>query len=158
MKRDPGASFTGRSPKVGWSTNAPDLEGASAWFALARGDLGLAERLATSDDPAALRGAATYAQQAAEKALKAAIALTGREPPRTHDLAALVDACSATLPAIDLEPLTAALSSGRYPDLDAAPYTVQEAGGLVSDARTIVSAIAAWLEDSGLDVSRIEPA
>jgi HEPN domain-containing protein len=113
--------------------------------------------LATDDDPAALRGAATYAQQAAEKALKAAIALTGGEPPRTHDLAALANACSATLPAIDLAPLTAALSSGRYPDLDAAPYAVHEARHLVSDARIIVGAIAAWLEDAGLDLSTVEP-
>ena len=65
------------------------------------------------------RGAAEHAQQAAEKALKASILASDREPPRTHDLVALVREASDVAPlpdlSVDLDALTTALQAARYP-------------------------------------------
>src|SRR5437867_11011130 len=98
----------------------PDaLEHASYWLRLATGDLEAAETC-LKDKSVPRRVAAGLAQQAAEKGLKALVALEGREPPRTHDLAKLAtlvrgwsDVADRT---IDLAGLAAALLSGRYPE------------------------------------------
>ena len=60
-------------------------EAAVWWLRLALGDLAAARGLLLAEGVAP-RQAAYLAQQAAEKALKATIALEGGEPPLTHDL------------------------------------------------------------------------
>ncbi len=66
-----------------------DLEKAvlRQWLRKADGDLRVAERLA--DAPEDYDAVAFHCQQAAEKYLKARIAATGQDPPRTHDLVRL---------------------------------------------------------------------
>jgi HEPN domain-containing protein len=60
-----------------------------AWLALARRDLDSAKRLLAGDPP--YRDTAAYhCQQAAEKALKCFLTVTGTPFPKTHDLTALV--------------------------------------------------------------------
>src|SRR3989337_845941 len=86
----PGASSIGRSPRVGRSMDAPDsTDYAVWWLRIALGDL-LTAAAILGDPALPPGGTAELAQQAAEKALKAAIALDGSEPPRTHDLVLLV--------------------------------------------------------------------
>ena len=58
------------------------------WLRKADGDLRAAERLA--DAPEDFDAVAFHCQQAAEKYLKARLAVTGQEPPRTHDLRRLL--------------------------------------------------------------------
>lgn len=58
------------------------------WLRKADGDLRVAERLA--DAPEDYDAVAFHCQQAAEKYLKARLAVTGEEPPRTHDLRRLL--------------------------------------------------------------------
>ena len=58
------------------------------WLRKADGDLRAAERLA--DAPEDYDVVAFHCQQAAEKYLKARLAVTGEDPPRTHDLLRLV--------------------------------------------------------------------
>ena len=53
------------------------------WLRKADGDLRAAERLA--DAPEDYDAVTFHCQQAAEKYLKARLAVTGAEPPRTHD-------------------------------------------------------------------------
>ena len=62
-----------------------------------------------------------HAQQAAEKSLKAVLVSRGVDPPRTHDLVALLARCAEHAPDLaDLEgacrTLTAFAVSSRYPD------------------------------------------
>jgi HEPN domain-containing protein len=89
------------------------------WLELALEDLEAARYLAA--DPAlAARLAAGLAQQAAEKALKAVIAASGREPPRSHDLVALAHGARAvvtlTVDEDALRILTDAHTQSRYPE------------------------------------------
>lgn len=98
-------------------SNEPDLPG--DLLALAREDLASAEVLhgaeRVSDSPVGF-----HAQQAVEKALKAAIASRGQEFPFTHDLGVLMQLCEDTglnLPAAlsdadRLSPYAAALRYG----------------------------------------------
>ena len=58
------------------------------WLRKADGDLRAAERLA--DAPEDYDAVAFHCQQAAEKYLKARLAITGEDPPRTHDLRRLL--------------------------------------------------------------------
>jgi HEPN domain-containing protein len=68
----------------------PDLSG--DLLALAREDLIAAEAL-EKDERASDSSVGFHAQQAVEKALKAAIASRGREFPFTHDLGLLLQLC-----------------------------------------------------------------
>lgn len=61
-----------------------------------------------------------HAQQAAEKCLKAFLAYHGHEPPRTHDLVALLTECASIDPALtgleeDCRRLTYYAVTARYP-------------------------------------------
>ena len=63
-----------------------------------------------------------HAQQAAEKTLKALLVANGRFPPRSHDLAQLLDLClpfEAALEALreDCERLSQYAVDVRYPDI-----------------------------------------
>jgi len=64
--------------------NALEKELLRQWLRKADGDLRAAERLA--DAPEDYDAVAFHCQQAAEKYLKARLAATGEDPPRTHDL------------------------------------------------------------------------
>ena len=64
--------------------NALEKELLRQWLRKADGDLRVAERLA--DAPEDYDAVAFHCQQAAEKYLKARLAVTGEDPPRTHDL------------------------------------------------------------------------
>lgn len=107
------------------------------------------------------RLAATLAHQAAEEALKAAIALTGQEPPRTHDLVAL--ATSLTGPAgVDvsigvLRRLSDAQIGLRYPDPFEPPIDWNEVRDLIEAASDVIERVRASLERQGLRTDTIEP-
>ena len=88
------------------------------WLRYAREDLDLVERLAAGDQPAP-RHVCWLAQQAAEKALKAALVLEAIDFPFSHDLSALrnllPDSWPATAPSADLANLTVWGAESRYP-------------------------------------------
>ncbi len=67
------------------------------WLRKAAGDLAAARHLLLGGDRLG-PSAAFHAQQAAEKALKAVLVWHGREVPRTHDLAYLVDLIASEEP------------------------------------------------------------
>lgn len=102
------------------------------------------------------------AQQAAEKALKAAIALDGDEPPRTHDLVAL--AARLTGPAAiqarvdDLRHLTDAHLSSRYPTPFEPAFDWSEVHQLIDSASSIVEDVRQRLERRGFDTGALDPA
>jgi HEPN domain-containing protein len=143
------------------STSGPDSDSAVAWFQVALGDL-MAARALANDATLPVRLASALAQQAAEKAIKAAIAFAGTDPPRTHDLLALW----ATLrqhgvelaAAVDLAELTDGLHAGRYPSRDEESADPSDVAGLLAGAQTIVDAIRGHLESSGVDLTAIQPA
>jgi len=97
----------------------PRAQLARDWLQRAERDLRFAYLGAAE---ASLSGlAAFHGQQAAEKALKAYLAWSNEAPPRSHDLPALLDRCSALDPAFaTLRDAAAALddylTAGRYPD------------------------------------------
>lgn len=102
------------------------------------------------------------AQQAAEKALKAAIALDGDEPPRTHDLVAL--AARLTGPAAiqarvdDLRRLTDAHLSSRYPMPFEPAFDWSEVHELIDSASSLVEDVRQSLERRGFDTGALDPA
>ena len=140
------------------STSAPDPESALAWFRIALGDLAGACALA-DDDGVPPRLAAALAQQAAEKALKAVIALAGIDPPRTHDLVSLaldVRSRGLTIPdAVDLAALSDGVRSGRYPDPDETPTERSVVIDLVAGARIVLDVVRGHLEANGVEADFI---
>jgi len=133
----------------------PDTAAARLWMSLAIGDLEAAQTMLEAGTAAAVRIAAQHAQQAAEKAMKAAIATAGPEPTRTHDLIALArrvpDDVGIAQLGVDLDRLSAALAAGRYPDPADPPYTTDEAAVLVHAARSITDAVRVYLRTQGID-------
>jgi HEPN domain-containing protein len=89
------------------------------WLRWAEEDLEVARHIAagTSLVP---RGACAWAQQAAEKAIKALLVDRDVDPPKHHDLDRLTDRLPdddrIDLMAIDLPELTRWAIEGRYPD------------------------------------------
>lgn len=132
----------------------PSAEDAVWWVRTAIGDLADARAIVDADD-APLRGAAYHAQQAAEKALKAAIAFAGTVPPRVHDLALLNAGIPGLFdgsePAPDLTRLSAAVITARYPDPDDPPYDLDEVERLIVDADAVLRAVRAYLAARGVD-------
>lgn len=137
-----------------------DADYAAHWWRLAMGDLAGAKAI---DAEGALppRLAATLAHQAAEKALKAAIALSGQEPPRTHDLVAL--ATRLTGPAgVDvsitiLRRLSDAQIGLRYPEPFEPPIDWNEVRDLIESAADVIERVRVSLERQGLRTDTIEP-
>ena len=121
----------------------PVIETALHLLQLSLGDLNGAEFLlgSPSQDP---RLACFHAQQAAEKALKAALELEHNDYPRIHALHELLPQLPQTWPAheldLNLKRLSALVVEVRYPDVDKLPSRV-EAVEAVADARLIVNAI-----------------
>ena len=115
------------------------------WLRTALGDLAAAQALvAIASVPA--RASGQFAHQAAEKALKAAIASMGVEPARTHDLVYLALRCRADLrrdlAPVDVGEPSAVLARSRYPGFGDALIARNEAVRWVSDATRIVELVA----------------
>ena len=140
-------------------TNVPSSAEATAWWLrTALGDLATAQALIEIDSLPA-RTSGQFAQQAAEKALKAAIVSTGVEPSRTHDLVFLALRCRPELQRaialIDVAALSAVLARSRYPSVSDAPISREDATGWMGDAQTIVALVARHCE---VDLETLSPA
>ncbi|MDP2183224.1 MAG: HEPN domain-containing protein [Actinomycetota bacterium] len=113
------------------------------WLRFAEEDLGLATRV-SKDSSVSPRAACWHAQQAAEKALKAALLEQGSTFPRTHNLLALRALLNAEraeqLRPEDLAELTAWAVEARYPgdwdepDREAAVAAARMAADIVAAA------------------------
>lgn len=135
---------------------ATPAEAAAWWLRTALGDLAAA-RAILDDDRLPPRLVANLAHQAAEKALKATIAVDGTEPPWTHDVVLLRQHAPRVVQvestAIDVVRLSIATTAARYPEIDDPPYDRDEAARLVSDAAQLVEVAKRYLEDAGTDAS-----
>ena len=124
---------------------ASSADAAVWWLRLALGDL-LAAQVLLENESVQPRAPAQFAQQAAEKALKAAIASTGSEPGRTHDLVYLALGCHTELrqafALIDIAVLSAVLAPSRYPSPSDAPIRRDDATRWVVDAHHVVDLVA----------------
>lgn len=95
------------------------------------------------------RAAALHSQQAAEKALEALVIERGGRPPRTHDLAEILNTARAAGWTVPVDPDAAVFLSsiyrGRYPtDEGLLPYgepTADDAPRAVNAAREVVAAV-----------------
>lgn len=138
-----------------------DTDYAAHWWRLALGDLAGALSIA-ADQALSPRIAASLAHQAAEKSLKAAIALSGEEPHRTHDLVAL--AARLTGPAAiavtpdALRRLSDAYVSLRYPDTFEPPLDWLEVSDLIDAASTVVELVRDSLRRQGMNLEALGPA
>lgn len=119
------------------------------WLRYASEDLGTAERMVEGRG-FALRWACYLAQQAAEKAIKAALVREGIRFPYIHDLVALRELLPAggQVPAVegDLAELSGWAEAGRYPPKR--EVTERQASEAVGLARAIVDAARAEIESS----------
>ena len=114
---------------------------ARRWLHFAREDLDVANELLGRRR---IRHACFYAQQGAEKALKAALVLDGLEVPHVHDLNAvrnrLPDYWSVRREHPDLAELTVWAAESRYPG-DWKEATAADAERAVSQARGVFNSI-----------------
>ena len=138
-----------------------DSDAAAYWWSIASGDMAGAREFEAAS-AAAPRLAASLAQQAAEKALKAVIALRGDEPPRTHDLVALAKMLR-TDPEIqerleDLRRLTDDVASARYPMPIAEALDWPDVRALIARASSVMEAVRNVLTRAGIDAASIDPA
>ena len=121
----------------------PVIEAALHQLQLASEDLGTADFLLSikSQPP---RQACFHAQQAAEKALKAALELEHSDYSYTHKLGDLRSQLPPSWPVhsldVDLDRLSKSAVGARYPEVRKLP-TETEAAAVVADARLIVNAI-----------------
>ena len=109
-----------------------------------------AEDLATATHPDLPLSVRCYhAQQAAEKALKAALIVDGLDFPKTHDLEIigelLADQSLIAATAAQLEWLTRWATSRRYPGATDVP-TANDAERVVAIATSIVDAARAYID------------
>ena len=143
------------------STSVAMPPDAAAWLLrLALGDLAAARGLLTAERGAP-RHAACLAQLAAEKALKATIALEGGEPTLTHDLIFLLAKCphEAGLRQVDVDlvALSDAQTAARYPDPEDPPYDHDEAELVVRDATRLLGAVGDHFVRRGLADTDLTP-
>lgn len=120
--------------------NAQGEESESAqWLRFAREDLAAAEHLNRSEAPP--RAICLLSQQAAEKAIKAAIIAARIRAPRSHDLGhlngLLLDSLSLDTPGHELDELTQWAVAARYPG-DWEEPTSDDAAGALRIARGVV--------------------
>jgi HEPN domain-containing protein len=136
--------------------SGPEPTEALRWLRFAAEDLAAAERLLDLRDPTP-RHVCWFAQQAAEKALKAALVLEGIEFPLRHDL----DALRNLLPAgwavkeehPDLAELTEWAVEARYPG-DWPEATLDEARRAARQARAVFDGV---IEDFGRRGVKVVP-
>ena len=133
--------------------NDPDpvVHEALRWLRFSEEDLDVALRL-LSGSPSAPRHACWLSQQAAEKALKAALVLDEVEFPFTHDLDALrnllPDSWSVRDTHPDLAELTEWAVETRYPG-DWPEHTDADSTRAVSQARSVHDSVAAEFRRRG---------
>ena len=132
----------------------PVTEAALHLLQLGSEDLGTAERLCASEiEPP--RQACFFAQQAAEKALKAALELEHNDYPRIHQLHELLPLLPTSWPLhqleVNLERLSKLVIDARYPDVNKLP-TRAVAAQAVADARLVVDAIVEEFQRRGLEL------
>jgi len=125
------------------------LEDARAWLAKAELDLRAADLELGTPDAGLLSDVAFHAQQAAEKALKAFLALHDEPFRKTHSIEEIGRACTAIDPALGelvdaAAPLTEFAWKFRYPG-DVSDPTREEAERAVAVARELVRAVKASL-------------
>lgn len=128
------------------------------WLAYALGDL----EAARSQPGRRVRPriVASLAQQAAEKAIKAALVLDGSDPPRVHDLDDLRNRLASRwrvrrrFP--DLARLSRYASESRYPD-DIEPVTPIQSATAVRQAAAIVRSIREDFDRSGIPTGTLDP-
>lgn len=122
----------------------PSRHSATAWITKADEDVEAAS-LCLEAGERMTNVAAFHTQQAAEKLLKALIAMAGIEPPRVHDLAELGDLAAGASPdlgklSVGIEAITSWAILTRYPThSDTPPPT----GGEVADALSLVNRLRA---------------
>jgi HEPN domain-containing protein len=136
-----------------------DEEFAREWFSFALGDL----RAARAGPNATMRPriVAFHAQQAAEKALKAALVIEGIRPPATHDLEELRRKLPGTwkvrrTPA-DLSRLGDYGVDAKYPD-NAIQVRPADAAVAVRQAIAVVRHVREELERQGVRTDDLRPA
>lgn len=121
-------------------------DAARRWLVVARADVRLAEKALAEPDPMPA-GAAYHVQQAAEKAVKAALVALGRTPPRTHDIEALAELLPADHPlrtgCLALGHLSYLNLAYRYPAADELPAPE-------------VGEVEAWLAEVDALLTRLE--
>lgn len=134
------------------------VEDAVRWLAYALGDLEAAH--SQPGRRVRPRIVANLAQQAAEKALKAALVLDGSDPPRSHDLDDLRNRLGSgwrvkrRFP--DLARLSRYASESRYPD-DIKPVRPIQSATAVRQATAVVRSISEDFDRHGISVARLEP-
>lgn len=136
-----------------------DVETAArTWLGWALGDLEAARR--RPGWPQRPRIVAFHAQQAAEKALKGALVLSGVAVPRTHDLDdlrnRLPDGWRAKASPPDLASLSVHGVESRYPD-DLTPVTPIQAATAVRQAIVVVRTVREDFERRGVATASLEP-
>lgn len=126
------------------------------WLSFALGDL----EAARSRRRVRPRIVAFQAQQAAEKALKAALILERIDPRRTHDLDDLRDRLPAgwrvKLRLPDLSRLSDYAAESRYPD-DMTPVSPIQAATAVRQATAVVRWVREDFERRGVDATNVAP-
>lgn len=107
----------------------------------------------------AARGAAVLAQHAAEKALKAALALRGTDPPHTHHLSMLARALAPERLALDAAALRAlhdGFRTGRQPEPEEPALDPAVVAERLDLAQQVLDVIADHLQANGVDVRGLE--
>ena len=125
---------------------------ARRWLRYAEDDLEVV-RLALEKDPPLVGPACFHSQQAAEKAIKAALMLEGIVPPFQHDLRILSNLLPDGWPAppsdVDLQRLTTRGAASRYPGVWP-ESVVGDAIEAEAEARAIYDPIAAEFARRGV--------
>lgn len=126
----------------------PDPQDPERWLGYAEEDL-RAARMFQGRTDFSPRHACWYAQQSAEKVLKAVGLLDRRLTPKTHNLADLwPPSAGSIVSAADLERLSRMVETARYPDAVPVP-TETDAHRAVSVAGTIYDLVAAEFQRRG---------
>ena len=147
-----------RSRTVSSFMRDEDRADALTWLSYALGDL--AEARSQPGQPSRPRIVAFHAQQAAEKALKAALVLSDVDPPRTHELEQL----RALLPTDwrvrrnprDIRRLSRHGVDARYPD-DLEHVTSLAAATAVRQAIAVVRLVREDFERRGVPTDKLAP-
>ena len=136
--------------------SGPDLvvQEALRWLRFSAEDLDVAQRL-LADRSSAPRFVCWHSQQAAEKALKAALAIEEVDYPYTHDLNALrnllPDSWSVRADHPDLTELSQWAVEARYPG-EWAEATEADAIRAESQARTVRDSVVAEFQRRGIHI------
>jgi len=128
------------------------------WLDYARGDLQAAQAAINQTDFEP-RHVCFFAQQAAEKAIKAVLVFLHRNVPRTHDLDALVDKLPRDWQLVqefdDLAGLTDWAVGARYPEPEQEPSGA-DAEDAARQARALYAAVRRDLIAHGVDIGAQE--